>query len=389
MELFSGNPLSQLKFEDLRQELTTKEVAEGFYVDYKADFPDKLHKYVASFANSHGGYIFIGIKEDSLKKTAAAFDGIPLDSDQSERARNLIHAHVSPFPPVEIATVEVPSSERRGIVVIRIPESSVAPHVCSDGVVYTRNGDSSEPVKDRFSLDRLYDKSRRMGDALTERLAKTITMGRIYPETNWDQPAPSESIVLAILVYPVSLASWNFAPFDRGLLRTAATNILSCSCNFRSLRDGVAAVSGASNKHISPEWWKLRELGIAYEDGLIEHVQRLDKRPEMFRLRDYLMEALNDAFKHARRLECRHVCVGPVVGEIHILGVWGVRFSITSQPFPRASCQCDHGIVTYRFEIAPTILQNEAEWNDKHGPKLADEIFDTLVDEAGGEDHLL
>ena len=51
MDLFAGKALSQLTFEELRQELTSKEVAEGFYVDYKVDFPEKLHKYVASFAN--------------------------------------------------------------------------------------------------------------------------------------------------------------------------------------------------------------------------------------------------------------------------------------------------------------------------------------------------
>jgi len=386
MQLFSGKALSQLTFDELRQELTTKEVAEGFYVDYKEAFPDKLQKYIASFANSHGGYIFIGIKENSSIKTAEAFDGVPLETDLSEKARNIIHAHISPFPPVEISTISLPSGTGKGIVVIRIPESPLAPHVCSDGVVYVRNGDASEPIKDRFSLDRLYEKSRRMGDALTERLSKTITLGRVYKERNWDEPVPSDLMVFSAVIYPFSLASWAFTPLDKTMLRGAAMSLLN-SANIRSLRDGVAAISGAGNKYTSPDWWKSRELGIAYEDGLLEHVCRREKMPDKVDVKQFIEEVIDNAFRHARRLDSHHVCVDPVVGEIHMLGLWGVRISIRPDSlFPLATCQCDHGIIRYRFEITPAMRKSDEDWQETYYPQLTKEIIDALLAEAGGRD---
>ena len=387
MQLFGGKALSQLTFDELRLELTTNEVAEGFFVDYKEAFPEKLYKYVASFANSHGGYVFIGIKEHSQKKIADAFDGVLLDSDLSERARNIIHAHISPFPPVEITTIPLLSgTERRGIVVIKVPESPVAPHVCSDGVVYVRNGDSSEPAKDRFTLDRLYEKSRRMGDVLTERLSRTITFGRIYREKKWDDPILSTIRVLSALIYPASFASWEFLPFEKPQLQSAAMDLMG-SANFRSLRNGIASVSGADSKYTSPEWWQARELGIAYEDGLVEHIYRQNRASDKVDIKGFVAVILSNAFDHAKRLEHRHVCVDPIVVEIHLLGIYGIRIAIDpDSSCPTASCQCDHGIVTYRFEITPLMRKSDEEWQETYYPALTKKIINALLADAGGRD---
>ena len=56
-----------------------REVAEGWYVEYKSEVPNPrvLAKSLSSFANRHGGWLFFGIQEDSADNTAASYPGIP------------------------------------------------------------------------------------------------------------------------------------------------------------------------------------------------------------------------------------------------------------------------------------------------------------------------
>ena len=55
-----------------------REVAEGWYVEYKSEVPSPrvLAKSLSSFANRHGGWLFLGIQEDSADNTAASYPGI-------------------------------------------------------------------------------------------------------------------------------------------------------------------------------------------------------------------------------------------------------------------------------------------------------------------------
>ena len=56
-----------------------REVAEGWYVEYKSEVPNPrvLAKSLSSFANRHWGWLFFGIQEDSADNTAASYPGIP------------------------------------------------------------------------------------------------------------------------------------------------------------------------------------------------------------------------------------------------------------------------------------------------------------------------
>lgn len=388
MELFKGKPLSKVTFDEMRRELTDNEVAEGFFVDYKADFPDKLHKYVASFANSHGGYIFIGIKEHPVKKTAEAFDGIPKTSDLSEKARNLIRSHVSPFPLVEIVSIPLSADASRVIVVIRVPESSIAPHICNDGKVYMRNeaaSDPADPIKDRFTLDQLYAKSQVMEEMLAKRLARTITAERLYKVNKWNEPSSSTSMAFSTIIYPSDLAGSMITLSDSEL--RSAIIALGRASNIRHLKGGIAAVSGAGDKLTSPDWWKAPSIFVAYEDGLIEHITQSEGSFSKLSVNVVVAEALDNAYKHAQRL-ARHTCIGTLIGEIHLLGVWGARFLSNDRTmFPEASNQCDHGVVVHRFELPPVITQHsQQEWDSEDFPKLAAAIVKDLMSEAGGKD---
>jgi predicted HTH transcriptional regulator len=60
---------------DLQKLLT---VTEGLFVEYKGFEPTplKVAKSVASFANSHGGVLFLGVQADGKTNLALSFPGI-------------------------------------------------------------------------------------------------------------------------------------------------------------------------------------------------------------------------------------------------------------------------------------------------------------------------
>ena len=147
-----------------------REVAEGWYVEYKSEVPNPrvLAKSLSSFANRHGGWLFFGIQEDSADNTAASYPGIPDSAVAStlRRIRDAAKDLLQPTAPFfhhtlrgPLADISLPAG--RSIVVVRIPEGAFTPYVHNDGRIYVRTGDSSSPVAatDRTTIDLLLRKA--------------------------------------------------------------------------------------------------------------------------------------------------------------------------------------------------------------------------------------
>lgn len=161
-------PLEDLVVDDL---VTLRSVREGWYVEYKETVPNppSIAKSVSAFANTHGGYLFYGVREKSkADNVAAEFPGIPLDDLESmqERIRQSISAHSAPAPYFHMKVLSGPSealglANDRSIICIHVPWSARAPHVHKNGVVYRRVSDSSEPIaeNDRHELGELFKRS--------------------------------------------------------------------------------------------------------------------------------------------------------------------------------------------------------------------------------------
>ena len=172
-----------------------KDVHEGWYVEYKEQLISNkdLAKSLSSFANQYGGWLFFGVKEDVQDNVAASFPGIPdseiqyvLDSIRNA-AKDLLN------PPVfynvrkfegPIDPIGLPAG--RTIVVAQIPEGPNSPYIHSDGRIYRRVGDSSQPtpVTDRATFDILTQK----GQEAQSRLADKVLWSPVTSKGEEDQP---------------------------------------------------------------------------------------------------------------------------------------------------------------------------------------------------------
>ncbi len=167
---------TDLTIDDLREKLS--DVPEGFYREYKG--PDTIRdnaaiaKAIAAFANTYGGWLFIGLDtDDDNKPLLQNPPGISRDDAGTERIQQ-IASGLSPGP--HLACVRIPVSEDEAsnvILGIYVEESDDPPLVRrSDGKIYVRDDNVSRPIKDKAELDRLYDKSLRSAKKVEQLLAR-------------------------------------------------------------------------------------------------------------------------------------------------------------------------------------------------------------------------
>jgi hypothetical protein len=384
MILFHGKRLSELTFECVRGELTDKEIAEGFFVDYKVDFPAKLQKYVASFANSHGGCIFIGVEEDEQKKTAKAFPGVENKGDLAEKVRNIIHSNTNPFPAMEICAIPLPTDATKAIIVIRIPASSTCPHICSDGRVYVRNLDASDPadpIKDRFSLDRLYDKAARQEEALESRLNRTVTYSKLKTWKDWDEQCAAPNVVCSVIVYPDGISDNSISILEPEEIEQAAHGGGGHGF-FRDVTGGQAIVASQTEYDANGwAWWTAPEVVVVYEDGLIEFYEVTSGNSNCLAVGGFVNRASNVAIEHAHRLQKATGYVGCFVAEIHLFGMW--NYAIQAAEW-RRSRNCDHGMISLRFPLDAKAGMSKPDMMVEKN-NLSQRIVERLYVETGGK----
>lgn len=155
-----GNPkkLTDIEYSDL--DILTN-IEEGYKVEYKSLWDDKfkkkaLPKSISSFANTDGGWLFVGVNNDGTLQ--------PISKDRTDFAQQIgeiIRTHISPCPKFETKFITLPNDDEHGILIIVIYEGVNPPYIC-DGTVYTRIGSSSEPIKiqHRADIDKLYAKKK-------------------------------------------------------------------------------------------------------------------------------------------------------------------------------------------------------------------------------------
>lgn len=144
-----GKNFNDIEASDL---ILLKNVHEGWYIEYKKSAlnPRSYAKAISAMANTYGGFIFIGIEEESrANSVAGAFPGVTLHAldDALQGIRQGVTQHLNPQPHFEIRVVISPEAQNdERIICIHVPISPKAPIIHSDGRIYRRMNDSSEPV---------------------------------------------------------------------------------------------------------------------------------------------------------------------------------------------------------------------------------------------------
>ena len=173
--------IEELTLEDIKS-LQSKQVKEGFYVEYKSVFTKdtlKIAHSIASFANTHGGWYFVGIDSD-ITNLPTSFSGFSM-ADQPkpiEHIRDIIKDKVDPFPLYYTRLIELGNGN--AILIIEIPESDETPHVTKDGKIYRRNAEGSDPVleSNRYVLDKLYEQSQNLQKEIERFCCREVVLSK-------------------------------------------------------------------------------------------------------------------------------------------------------------------------------------------------------------------
>jgi hypothetical protein len=148
------------------QKLIDNSISEGWYVEFKADIPKKTSKIdgakivksISAFANTKGGWLFYGVQANE-KNIATNLCGIDFNEYKniSDQVSQIISSNIAPKPIYHFKTVPLESGNF--VFVIKIEESPTPPYITSQGVIYQRENNESNPIKDRYIIEKLAEKT--------------------------------------------------------------------------------------------------------------------------------------------------------------------------------------------------------------------------------------
>lgn len=189
-----GKAIDDVQEKDL---IVLRDVAEGWYVDYKREGIEtrELAKHLSAFSNQYGGFLFIGIREaEDGSRKAGTFVGVPQEKLESLslQIREAAVAHVSPPILYEERVVVGPNEEiglslGKVILIIGIPQGINPPYIHSSGRIYRRLADQSKPKEetDRYILDDLWRRGKEGRDKISQLLTKTPELPEAQRDSVW------------------------------------------------------------------------------------------------------------------------------------------------------------------------------------------------------------
>jgi hypothetical protein len=162
-----SKPCDALETKDLA---VLRHISEGVHIEYNQDTTsiERVAQSLASFANQEGGWLFYGITQAlDTSPTARLFLGIaqvemPRFIEQVETAaRTLLHPH----PSYEYTVLQGPCPviglpAERSILAVMVPAGIACPYIHTDGRIYYRLADSSNPVyvTDQATLSQMWER---------------------------------------------------------------------------------------------------------------------------------------------------------------------------------------------------------------------------------------
>jgi hypothetical protein len=138
--------------------------SEDLFVERKRDIPKAgLGRVVASFANSLGGWVLLGVADNG---SLVGYQ-LPGRADPQSHIGQLLAAEVEPLPPFVAAVRELDGT---ALLIVRVFESSDTPHLLRTGSIPIRTPKGTENVTDQSLL---LDLARRGEEALARARERT------------------------------------------------------------------------------------------------------------------------------------------------------------------------------------------------------------------------
>ena len=167
----NGKEWSILETSDIQTVIDEHDFSESFYFEFKADEvkPQKLVEEISAFANTFGGYIFIGISDDKKIEGCNLWD--------EQRIHTTIHDSITPTPSFDVKKF---TFEKKTVYIIKIDEGSEPPYITSAGKIYERISSGSYTIKDSVRLSQIYSKR----EQLLTKMENKISIPSVFQNTN-------------------------------------------------------------------------------------------------------------------------------------------------------------------------------------------------------------
>lgn len=167
----NGKEWTKLVPADIQSVISEQDFDESFYFEFKDDKVSnkKVMEEVSAFANTFGGYIFLGVSDQ--KQIEGCFTW------NEQRIHTTIHDSITPTPSFDVKRFTFGTNI---VYVIRIDEGAEPPYITSNGKIYERLSSGSFVIKDSSKLSQIYNKK----DRLLEKMERKITIPPISQKTN-------------------------------------------------------------------------------------------------------------------------------------------------------------------------------------------------------------
>ena len=123
-----GKPLNEVNTDDVRL-FCKSQIKEGINLDYKKDLSSakSIVKAIASFANTRGGWILVGVEDDKDDKPKIPAVGFEFQDHLTLTVTNMVLSHMW-IPIIPTYQVCPPDKDNKTFLIIYVPESHEAPH---------------------------------------------------------------------------------------------------------------------------------------------------------------------------------------------------------------------------------------------------------------------
>ena len=271
-------PTAKLKYDDIL-DFIKQNHREGVGLDYKEDFPKNLEKTICALANTYGGTVIIGVKDnDGLPEIESR--GVEFKLGYEERVIRISVDNI--FPPI-IPEVAVCEKDGLAFVVVRVPQGRETPYTVGRNRVYIRTGNTNTP-DDLATLDRIdwISQGRKKADEYRNIIIKSMADRSRNRESIQDLQIPFG--IVSISLGPTHPWEPLFKDRDMPDLR-AKISVNAYSVSFPVVGSNVRTVQGGvsyfehSKSTGDYNYLEINKFGyLFYKEDMGE--QKVEKRPD-------------------------------------------------------------------------------------------------------------